>query len=234
MGTVIEVNHLSYVYPDGTQALDDINLTVMAGEKVAFIGGNGAGKSTLLLHLNGILSGTGRITVDGLAMKKDNLPRIRALVGMVFQNPDDQLFSSTVFEDVAYGPIYQGTERKELAGVVSGALAAVEMSGFEKRHPYHLSSGEKKRIAIATVLAMRPKLVVLDEPAAGLDPRAKRELVNLLRRMEQTVIIATHELDLVAALADRVVVMKSGKLVSEGSPDQILTDLDLLNACGLH
>ena len=230
--SVLDVEKLVKQY--SSFRLNEVSFSLEQGKITGFIGRNGAGKSTLLLHLNGILSGTGRITVDGLVMKKDNLPRIRALVGMVFQNPDDQLFSSTVFEDVAYGPIYQGTERKELAGVVSGALAAVEMSGFEKRQPYHLSGGEKKRIAIATVLSMRPKLLVLDEPAAGLDPRAKRELVNLLGRMEQTVIIATHELDLVAALADRVLVMKSGKLVSEGSPDQILTDLALLNACGLH
>ncbi|MDO9128686.1 MAG: ABC transporter ATP-binding protein, partial [Anaerolineales bacterium] len=179
----IEVEHLSFSYPDGHPALQDVSLSIAPGEKVALVGPNGAGKSTLVLHLNGILTGEGTVRVCGLAVEQKNLSSVRAAVGLVFQNPDDQLFSPTVYEDVAFGPLYQGLEPAEVAGRVDSALAAVRMSGYARRVSHHLSAGEKKRIAIATVLSMEPEVLVLDEPTAGLDPRARRGLINLLREL---------------------------------------------------
>ena len=172
----IEVEHLSFAYPDGHPALHDVSLHIAPGEKVALVGPNGAGKSTLMLHLNGILHRPeqARCVVCGLEVEQKNLGRVRAAVGLVFQNPDDQLFSPTVFDDVAFGPIYQGLPRAEVRARVTAALAAVRMSDYAERVSHHLSIGEKKRIAIATVLSMQPEILVLDEPTAGLDPRARR------------------------------------------------------------
>lgn len=233
MQPIIEIENLSFAYPDGKQALHDISLTVMPGEKTALMGANGAGKSTLLLHLNGILEGRGKIRVDGLDMKKENIGKIRALVGIVFQNPDDQLFSPTVFEDVAYGPAYQGLEKRVVAERVRQALSAVHMGDYASRNPYHLSGGEKKRIAIATVLSMQPSILVLDEPTAGLDPRARRELIALLQELPQTMIIASHDLGLVEQLTPRVVILNQGKIVTDGDRANILSDEQLLLANGL-
>ncbi len=233
MQPIIEIENLSYAYPDGKQALHDISLKVMPGEKAALMGANGAGKSTLLLHLNGILESQGKIRVDGLDMKKDNIGRIRTLVGIVFQNPDDQLFSPTVFEDVAYGPVYQGLGKRVVAERVGQALSAVHMEDYASRNPYHLSGGEKKRIAIATVLSMQPSILVLDEPTAGLDPRARRELIALLQELPQTMIIASHDLGLVEQLTPRVVILNQGKIVTDGERDNILSDEQLLLANGL-
>ncbi|MCF6278373.1 MAG: energy-coupling factor ABC transporter ATP-binding protein [Anaerolineales bacterium] len=173
-GAVLSIKNLTFSYPDGFIALSDINLTLSAGEKVALVGPNGAGKSTLMLHLNGILTGAGALRVGGLPLNKQNLPLVRAAVGLVFQNPDDQLFSPTVFEDVAFGPLHMGLPEEEVRARVDEALAQVGMSGFGERLSHHLSMGQKKRISIATVLSMRPQLLVLDEPSAGLDPRARR------------------------------------------------------------
>jgi len=230
---IIKINHLNYFYPDGKQALSDIDLTVDEGQKIALVGANGAGKSTLLLHLNGIFSGSGKIWIDRLEMTKNNLGQIRALVGLVFQNPEDQLFSPTVFEDVAYGPVYQGLERDTINERVHSALTAVHMSGYTERNPFHLSGGEKKRIAIATVLSMQPKILVFDEPTAGLDPRARRELIELLHELPQTMVIATHDLDLVRQLTPRMVIMDSGKIVAEGETFSLLHDEELLLTHGL-
>ena len=206
----------------------------MTGEKVALTGANGAGKSTLLLHLNGILTGKGQILIDGLDVKKNNLSQIRALVGVVFQDPEDQLFSNTVEEDVAFGPIYQGLDKMTVNERVSQALAAVDMLDYTHRNPYHLSGGEKKRIAIATVLSMQPKILIFDEPTAGLDPRARRELISLLQTLPQTMLIATHDLDLVEQLTSRMVIMNSGQIVADGDSLLLLHDEDLLLKNGLR
>jgi len=231
---IIEISDLSFSYPDGKQALKEINLTILPNEKISLVGTNGAGKSTLLLHLNGIFTGTGRIWINGLEVKTKNLGEIRALVGVVFQNPDDQLFSPSVFEDVAYGPIYQGLDKSSVRSMVHQALAAVHMSEYSDRVPYHLSSGEKKRIAIASVLSMQPKILVLDEPTAGLDPRARRELIDLLLDLPQTMIIATHDLDLVEKLTSRTVVLNQGKVVADDKTSNILNDDNLLMVNGLR
>ena len=232
----IEVEHLSFAYPDGHRALCDVSLTIAPGEKVALVGPNGAGKSTLLLHLNGILRpATGWVRVSSLAVQdKNNLGRVRAAVGLVFQDPDDQLFSPTVFDDVAFGPLYQGLPEAEVRTRVNAALAAVYMQDYAGRVSHHLSMGEKKRIAIATVLAMQPEILVLDEPTAGLDPRARRGLINLLRELPQTMLVSTHDIRMVAELLPRTVVMDGGEIVADGRTAAILADAALLEAHGLE
>jgi cobalt/nickel transport system ATP-binding protein len=231
--SMIQIEQLAYSYPDGKNALRNINLFVEAGEKIALVGANGAGKSTLLLHLNGILIGQGRICIDGHELNKQTLGRIRAMVGVVFQNPDDQLFSPTVFEDVAFGLIYQGLQPEVVAERVEQALAAVHMQGYERRNPFHLSGGEKKRIAIATVLSMQPQVLVFDEPTAGLDPRARRELIDLLQELPQTMLIATHDLAMVAQLTTRTVVLNAGQITADGPSIDILENNPLLLENGL-
>lgn len=235
MHHTIEVEDLSYAYPDGHQALRDVSLRVAPGEKVALLGPNGAGKSTLILHLNGILRAqSGKVRVSGMEVTDKTVGRVRAAVGLVFQNPDDQLFSPTVFDDVAFGPIYQGLRPAEVRERVAEALAAVRMTDYAPRVSHHLSAGEKKRIAIATVLAMQPEILVLDEPTAGLDPRARRGLLNLLRELPQTMLVATHDIRMVLELFPRVVVMDGGKVEADGPTADLLSDPALLAAHGLE
>jgi len=231
---VLRIEDLSYAYPDGHRALEGVSLKLCTGEKVALVGPNGAGKSTLMLHLNGILSGEGRITVGGLALERANLPLVRALVGLVFQNPDDQLFSPTVFEDVAFGPLHMGLPEAEVRERVASALERVRMQAYAGRLSHHLSVGEKKRIAIATVLSMDPQLLVLDEPSAGLDPRARRGLINLLRSMPISMLVSTHDLALVGEVFPRMVIMDEGRIVADGPTQQLLADARLLEAHGLE
>jgi len=233
-GPALAVEDLSFQYPDGRQALHTISLTVHAGEKVALVGPNGAGKSTLLLHLNGLLQGNGRIRIGALTLAKDTLPAIRARVGLVFQNPDDQLFSPTVREDVAFGPLHMGLEAAEIETAVTRALAQVSMTSYADRISYHLSVGEKKRIAVATVLAMQPDLLVLDEPSAGLDPRARRSLITLLHELPQTMIVATHDLLMVRDLLPRMVIMDEGRIVADGRTEALLANPALLEKHGLE
>ena len=231
---IIEIKGLSFTYPDGHQALKEISLVIGAGETVAFIGPNGAGKSTLLLHLNGILrSRNGAVKVLGRPVEEKHLKWIRSKVGLVFQDPEDQLFSPTVFDDVAFGPINMGCPEEEVRERVKRALRQVGMSGYERRSPHHLSVGEKKRIAIATVLSMEPEILVLDEPTSNLDPRGRWELIELLRGLPLTKVIATHDLELVRALCRRTIILDGGQVVAEGPTPQILADGHLLAAHGL-
>ena len=230
----VEIDGLSFTYPDGHIALREISLHIQPGEKVALVGPNGAGKSTLLLHLNGILLGQGIVRVAGMEVKPANLGRVRASVGLVFQSPDDQLFSPTVFEDVAFGPIYQGLPESEVRQCVEEALAAVSMLDYAGRVSHHLSVGEKKRIAIATVLSMKPEILALDEPTSGLDPRARRSLIHLLDELPITMLVSTHDMLLVNELFRRTVVMDEGRIVADGPTGQLLQDAALLEAHGLE
>ena len=231
---IVKVSGLHFAYPDGHVALRGISLTLCAGDKVALVGPNGAGKSTLMLQLNGILDGRGDIEIGGMRLKRDNLPVIRAMVGLVFQNPDDQLFSPTVFEDVAFGPLHMGLPETDVFARVDSALEAVRMSGYRDRLSHHLSVGEKKRIAIATVLSMNPSILILDEPSAGLDPRARRTLINLLRELRITMLVSTHDMRLVEELFPRMIVMDDGQIVADGMTKEILEDEKFLNEHGLE
>ena len=231
---VLLVDRLHFAYPDGHVALRGVSLQVARGEKVALVGPNGAGKSTFLLHLNGILQGQGTVQVAGFPLTRENLPLIRAQVGLVFQNPDDQLFSPTVFEDVAFGPLHLGLPEAAVRERVARALEQVGMAHYAQRLSHHLSMGEKKRIAIATVLAMEPSILALDDPSAGLDPRARRGLITLLRTLPLTQLVSTHDLLLVRELFARTVVMDEGRIVADGPTERVLADEALLAAHGLE
>ena len=228
------IENLSFAYPDGRQALRDVNLAVEVGEKVAVVGPNGAGKSTLFLHLNGILRGRGRVQVAGLSVGDKTIRIVRARVGLVFQDPDDQLFSPTVLDDVAFGPLHLGCPPAEVRDRVARALAAVGMTGCEALMPHHLSLGERKRIAIATVLAMQSEVLVLDEPSAGLDPRARRNLLGLLKTLPQTMLVASHDMRLVWDLCPRTVILDGGRLVADGPTVELLRDAALMEQHGLE
>lgn len=234
VGEILRVNDLHFAYPDGHVALKGVSLTLNVGEKVALVGPNGAGKSTLMLHLNGILRGNGAVSVSGMNMIEKNLPVIRATVGLVFQNPDDQLFSPTVFDDVAFGPLHMGLPEDVVRERVESALSAVRMDGFGDRLSHHLSMGQKKRISIATVLSMKPQILVLDEPSAGLDPRARRSLIDLLDEMTMTMLVSTHDLRMVQELFPRMIVMDHGEIVADGDTLELLEDEALLFAHGLE
>jgi cobalt/nickel transport system ATP-binding protein len=230
----VEVDNLSFSYPDGHPALQEVSLHIAPGEKVALVGPNGAGKSTLILHLNGILTGQGSVKVCGLEVEEKSLRRVRAAVGLVFQNPDDQLFSPSVYEDVAFGPLYQGLKPDDVAARVDSALAAVSMQAYARRVSHHLSMGEKKRIAIATVLSMNPEILVLDEPTSGLDPRARRALIHLLRGLPMTMLVSSHDLAMVRELLPRMVIMDEGRIVADGATAELMQDEKLLEAHGLE
>jgi cobalt/nickel transport system ATP-binding protein len=228
----ISIHNLSYHYPDKTQALKKISLDIHAGDRVALIGANGSGKSTLLQHLNGIvLPQTGKITIGEYPMEPRFLKQIRDFVGLVFQNPDDQLFMSTVWEDISFGPLNQGLDPKDL---VQRCQAAMEAVGLDYRHyadrnPGNLSGGEKKRVAIAGVLAMEPQVMTLDEPTAQLDPRSRRQLIELLQTLPITQLIATHDLDLALELCSRTIVLSQGRIVYDGRTEEVLYDTHFLH-----
>jgi len=234
LGDIIKVSDLHFAYPDEHVALRGVSFNLCEGDKVALVGPNGAGKSTLMLQLNGILDGRGGIEIGGMRLTRDNLPVIRAMVGLVFQNPDDQLFSPTVFEDVAFGPLHMGLPEDEVMARVDSALEAVRMSSYRDRLSHHLSVGEKKRIAIATVLSMNPKILILDEPSAGLDPRARRTLINLLHELPITMLVSTHDIRMVQEWFPRTIVMDDGRIVGDGLTKEILEDENFLNEHGLE
>jgi len=238
MTPAVEVVNLRFGYGRGVDALQGITLKVEKGECVGVVGPNGAGKSTLLLHLNGILPdelvGPPAVFIAGEPITKDNLPAIRRQVGILFQDPDDQIFCPTVLEDVAFGPEQFGGTPSEIAHTVTAALATVRLEGFEKRSPHHLSLGEKRRVCLAGILACQPSILVLDEPTSGLDPRGKRELVALLRTLPATRIVASHDLDMVVALCSRVLVLDSGVIVASGATGEVLADDALMLAHGLE
>ncbi len=233
MSDIIRIENLSFCYPDGQLALANVSLTIHQGETVALIGPNGAGKSTLLLHLNGILRSNGLVKVFGRPINDANLREVRRRIGLVFQNPDDQLFSPTVFDDVAFGLISLGHSETEVRQSVARALDWVGMTGYEQRSPHHLSLGEKKRIAIATVLSMEPEILVIDEPTSNLDPRSKWALIGLLKRLPMTMIIASHDLELVQELCQRAIVLDQGQIIADDATNHILSDIPLLRAHGL-
>jgi cobalt/nickel transport system ATP-binding protein len=230
----IEIEQLTFSYPDGSKALNEVSLVIQPGEKVALVGPNGAGKSTLILHLNGILTGAGRVQICGLQVNREALGRIRAMVGMVFQSPDDQLFSPRVFDDVAYGPIYQGLSPDAIQERVAKSLKAVGMDDYAQRVSHHLSMGEKKRIAIATVLSMEPEVLILDEPTAGLDPRARRSFISLLNELPLTMLVSSHDMLFVEELFPRMVILDAGRLVADGKTSELMKDDQLLLAHGLE
>ncbi|GHE30864.1 putative ABC transporter ATP-binding protein [Streptosporangium violaceochromogenes] len=227
----LEVSRLAYAYPDGTQALFGVNLVIGRGERVALLGPNGAGKTTLVMHLNGILTpGHGTVTVAGLPVAKDSLREIRRRVGLVFQDPDDQLFMPTVREDVAFGPANLGIGGEELERRVKDALERVGMLEVIDRPPHHLSFGQRRRVAVATVLAMSPEILVLDEPSSNLDPASRRELAEILRSLDVTVLMVTHDLPYAMELCDRALVLSGGVIAADGPTREILSDAALLAA----
>jgi len=238
LNSVLDIRDLWFRYHDGTEALRGLNFAVAEGECLGLVGPNGAGKSTLLLHLNGLLPerlpDPPAVFVDGQPLTTASLPTVRRAIGVLFQDPDDQLFCPTVAEDVAFGPQQFGIRGADLAGIVGDALAQVGLAGFENRSPQHLSHGEKRRVCLAGVLACQPRVLVLDEPTSDLDPRGKRELKSLLRDLPSTKIIATHDLELVVELCSRVLVLDEGRIVAEGPAARLLDDELLMLSHGLE
>ena len=228
MSCAVHATGVSYSYPNGRPALRGVELHIEHGERVAILGPNGAGKTTLMLHLNGLMRGAGSLEVAGLHVEDGTLAALRTRVGLVFQDPDDQLFMPTVGEDVSFGPLNQGLPPAEVERRVGEALAAVRMSEAAERAPHQLSMGERRRVAIATVLAMRPSLLVLDEPSANLDPRARRELLDILEQIDRTMLLTTHDLPLAAELCERAVILADGRIVADADCHELLADSELL------
>ncbi|OBR90289.1 energy-coupling factor transporter ATP-binding protein EcfA3 [Clostridium ragsdalei P11] len=236
---IIDVSQVSYAYGDGSMALKDINMKIKGGEKVAILGPNGAGKSTLFHLFNGILKPTsGTITVNGMEVCKRNLVEIRRSVGMVFQDSDDQLFNPTVRQEIAYGLLNMGVNGKKLEDTIEWALKTVGMSGYEDKSPHNLSGGQKKRIALASVLAMKPKVMVLDEPTAALDPRGVHKLIRLLdsinKKLGITLIFATHDVDTVPLLADKVYLLDRGKIIMGGTTEEVFNKKEIIRKINLR
>lgn len=231
----LRFDDVHYRYPNGYEALCGVSFRITHGEKVALVGANGAGKSTLLLHTNGLLMPSqGGVVLGGIALTRRTLPLVRQSVGLVFQDSDNQLFMPTVEEDVAFGPSNMRLEPEEIRRRVTEALDAVGALDLRGESPFRLSGGQKKRVAIATVLAMEPSVLVMDEPTSNLDPRARRQIIDLIRRFSHTTLIATHDMEMVLNLCDRTIVMKEGRIVADGSTRHVFGDLALLEECGLE
>lgn len=232
---IVELKDLHYRYPDGNPALDGISFRITHGETVAIVGANGAGKSTLLLHLNGcLIPETGTVRVGDFPLTRKTLDHVRRTVGMVFQDPDDQLFMPSVFEDVAFGPLNLGLPPEDVMERVNAALTTVGALHLKDRPPYRLSGGEKRSVAIASVLSMSPSILVMDEPTSNLDPKSRRQLIQLLKTFEHTIIVATHDLDMVLDLCARTIVLKKGRVAADGPSIDILQNAELLDACRLE
>jgi cobalt/nickel transport system ATP-binding protein len=226
---IVEAHDLHFTYPDGTVGLDGVSFHISHGESVALVGENGAGKSTLLLHLNGYLSPSqGHVQIGDALLTSQNLNNVRRTVGMVFQNPDDQLFMPTVFDDVAFGPLNLGLTPEEVERKVTEALQTVGVEHLKRRPPYKLSQGEKRAVSIATVLAMSPDILVMDEPTSSLDPKSRRRLIELLKTFHHSKIIATHDLDMALDLCERTLVIHEGRVVADGPTQKIFQDEALL------
>ena len=231
----IDVADLRYAYPDGTEALKGISFRIVHGESVAIVGANGAGKSTLLRHLNGtVIPSAGTVDIGGVPVQKKNLGTIRRSVGMVFSDPDDQLFMPTVADDVAFGPLNLGWPREEVRQKTLAALESVGAAHLADRHPFRLSSGEKRRAALATVLVMEPDILVLDEPVSSLDPRSRRMLIELLKGFSHTKLIATHDLDMAMDLCERTIILSAGRVSADGPTHEIFENRALLESNGLE
>jgi cobalt/nickel transport system ATP-binding protein len=231
MNTALELSELTFSYPDGRQVLNNVNLQINKGERVALLGPNGAGKTTLVMHLNGILiSDQGIVKVAGIKVDKENLFEVRKRVGLVFQDPDDQLFMTTVRDDVAFGPSNIGIQGEELNKVVDYALDQVKMKEFADRPPHHLSFGQRRRVAVATVLAMKPDILVLDEPSSNLDPASRRELAEILLNLDVTIFMVTHDLPYALEICPRAAILNNGKIVADGNTRDLLGDEELMES----
>ncbi|SFC50209.1 energy-coupling factor ABC transporter ATP-binding protein [Clostridium uliginosum] len=232
---IVEARNLHFAYPDGQCAIDEVSFTVNRGESIGIVGTNGAGKSTLLLLLLGILFPcTGDINIANIPVTKKNLSHVREKIGMVFQNPDDQLFMPTVYDDVAFGPRNYKLDEDEVSKRVLNALQTVGISHLKNRAPYRLSGGEKRAATIASVLSMHIDLLIMDEPTASLDPKSRRRIINLLKSFDHTKIIATHDLDMIFELCERTIILKEGKIMADGVTSEILVDEELMETCNLE
>ena len=234
MSRAIEIENLSYKYPDGTVALDNITLSVEHGQTIALIGPNGAGKSTLLLAMAGFIKGTGKVLIDGLQINGKNLKKVRASLGCCLENPDDQLFMPTLFDDVAFGPLNMGLEAEQVNRRVADALKTVGLADMGDKAPHHLSAGQKRAAAIATILSMSPKIITLDEPDGSLDPRNRNNLIKLLAELPQTLIIATSNMNFAAAVADRAVLLDNGSIIANGDAKKVMSDSKMMTEHGLE
>ncbi len=234
MSKAIEIENLSYKYPDGTAALGNITISVEHGQTLALIGPNGAGKSTLLLAMAGFIKGTGKVLIDGLQINRKNLKKIRTSLGACLEDPDDQLFMPTLFDDVAFGPLNMGLEAKQVKTRVADALKTVGLADMADKAPHHLSAGQKRAAAIATILSMSPKIITLDEPDGSLDPRNRNNLIKLLADLPQTLIIATSNMDFAAAVADRAVLLDNGCIIADGDAEKVMSDSKLMTEHGLE
>jgi len=234
MSKIIEVRDFCYHYSDGTEALKNINLAVEEGQRVVLIGPNGAGKSTLLLAMAGFIEGDGTVLIDGIKVAKKNIKRIRTLIGSCLDNPEDQLFMPTIFDDVSFGPLNMGLNGEEVRKRVEETLKRVGLNGMAEKAPHHLSAGQKRSAAIATILSMAPKIITFDEPDNSLDPRSRDNLLALLKNLSQTLVIATCSMDFAGAVADRAVLLDRGQIIDDGKAEDIMSNNELMRAHGLE
>lgn len=234
MSKAIEIENFSYHYPDGTAALSDITLSIEHGQKVVLIGPNGAGKSTLLLAMAGFAKGTGKVLIDGFKLNRNNLKAIRTSLGCCLENPDDQLFMPTLFDDIAFGPLNMGLSPEDIKSSVTDALKIVGLENMADKAPHHLSAGQKRAAAIATILAMKPKIITFDEPDGSLDPKHRNNLIKLLNSFSQTLIVATCNMNFAVSIADRAVLIDNGRIIIDGQAKKIMSDSELMKNHGLE